>query len=91
MKISSIFIITATANNIAFWSDPIIFPIRNVAGSDKAGDEFKDDFAKVENLDQAIAEIERLRKDGEKLQGDLSGKKIIVILVDWFGTALEWE
>lgn len=91
MKISSIFIITATANNIAFWSDPIIFPIRNVAGSDKAGDEFKDDFAKVENLDQAIAEIERLRKDGEKLQGDLSGKKIMVILVDWFGTDFEWE
>ena len=49
----------------------------------------KDDFAKVENLDQAIAEIERLRKDGEKLQGDLSGKKIMVILVDWFGTAFE--
>ena len=91
MKISSIFIITATANNIAFWSDPIIFLIRNVAGSDKAGDEFKDDFAKVENLDQAIAEIERLRKDGEKLQGDLSGKKIMLILVDWFGTAFEWE
>ena len=81
MKISSIFIITATANNIAFRSDPIIFFIRNVAGSDKAGDEFKDDFTKVENLDQAIAEIERLRKDGEKMQGDLSGKMIRVILM----------
>jgi len=27
---------------------------------------------KVENLDQAMAEIERLRKDGEKLQGELT-------------------
>ena len=34
------------------------------------------DRAKVENLDQAIAEIERLRKDGEKLQGELSGKPL---------------
>ena len=83
MKISSIFIITATANNIALQSDPIIFLIRNVVGSDKAGDDFKDDFTKVENLDQAIAEIERLRKDGEKLQGDLTGMKIMVILVYW--------
>ena len=56
----------------------LFFNIRNVAGSDKAGDDFKDDFAKVENLDQAIAEIERLRKDGEKLQGDLSGMEIMV-------------
>ena len=61
----------------------LFFNIRNVAGSDKAGDDFKDDFAKVENLDQAIAEIERLRKDGEKLQGDLSGMEIMVILVVW--------
>ena len=30
----------------------------------------------MENLDQAIAEIERLRKDGEKLQGELSGKPL---------------
>ena len=37
----------------------------------------------MENLDQAIAEIERLRKDGEKLQGDLSGMEIMVILVVW--------
>ena len=27
----------------------------------------------MENLDQAMAEIERLRKDGEKLHGELSG------------------
>ena len=33
---------------------------------------------KLENLDQAIAEIERLRKDGEKLQGELSGKLLFV-------------
>lgn len=31
------------------------------------------DRTKVENLDQAMAEIERLRKDGEKLQGELTG------------------
>jgi len=30
------------------------------------------DRTKVENLDQAMAEIERLRKDGEKLQGELT-------------------
>ena len=30
----------------------------------------------MENLDQAIAELERLRKDGEKLQGELSGKPL---------------
>ena len=40
----------------------------------KGSDDYKDDLErKVENLDQAIAEIERLRKDGEKLQGELSG------------------
>ena len=30
----------------------------------------------MENLDQAVAEIERLRKDGEKLQGELSGETL---------------
>ena len=39
----------------------------------KESDDYKDLERKVENLDQAIAEIERLRKDGEKLQGELSG------------------
>ena len=33
------------------------------------------DRTKVENLDQAMAEIERLRKDGEKLQGELTGNQ----------------
>ena len=28
----------------------------------------------VENLEQAVAEIERLRKEGEKLQGELAGQ-----------------
>lgn len=37
---------------------------------------------KLENLDQAIAEIERLRKDGEKLQGELSGKLLFVSIAN---------
>merc|ERR1719150_270933 len=38
----------------------------------KGSDDYKDDLErKVENLDQAIAEIEKLRKLGEKLTGEL--------------------
>ena len=33
----------------------------------------KDIYIQVENLEQAVAEIERLRKEAEKLQGELTG------------------
>ena len=55
---------------------------RNILNNEnKFGSECLDssERAKFENLDQALAEIERLRKDGEKLAGELSGRLFIVL------------
>ena len=47
---------------------------RDISNEQQLTDKDCNDRNKVENLDQAVAEIDRLRKDSEKLQGDLAGK-----------------